>query len=100
MKSDLFLKKYKFTKEILGSGEFGKVLKAVRLGDNNKKTYVAIKALPKKKLDNSQVDLIKQEIRILNTLDHPNIIKYYEEYENDKYIYLVMEYCEGGDLYD
>lgn len=33
-------------------------------------------------------------------MDHPNIIKYYEEYENEKYIYLVMEYCDGGDLYD
>jgi calcium-dependent protein kinase len=31
-------------------------------------------------------------------LDHPNIIKYYELFENEKYIYLVMELCQGGDL--
>lgn len=51
-KSEIFLKKYKFTKEILGSGEFGKVLKAEMLG-YKKKNFVAIKALPKKKLNGS-----------------------------------------------
>jgi calcium-dependent protein kinase len=36
----------------------------------------------------------------LNTLDHPNIVKYYETYEDVKYLYLVMEYCNGGELFD
>jgi calcium-dependent protein kinase len=39
--------------------------------------------------------LIKDEIKVLSTVDHPNIIKYYESYENENYIYLVMEYFEG-----
>jgi calcium-dependent protein kinase len=34
----------------------------------------------------------------LSTLDHPNIVKYYETYEDVKYIYLVMELCLGGEL--
>jgi calcium-dependent protein kinase len=37
----------------------------------------------------------------LTTLDHPNIVKYYETYDDDrKYIYLVMEYCPGGELFE
>ena len=43
---------------------------------------------------------IRDEIRVLNSLDHPNIVRYFEEYENDRYIYLVMEYCEGETLLD
>ena len=39
------------------------------------------------------------EMKILNSLDHPNIIKYYEDFENENYIFLVMEYCTGGSLY-
>ena len=37
-------------------------------------------------------------MKVLNTLDHPNIIKYYEDFENDNYIYLVMEQVEGMTL--
>ena len=37
---------------------------------------------------------------ILQTLDHPNIVKYYETYDDVKYIYLVMELCSGGELLD
>jgi len=33
-------------------------------------------------------------------LDHPNVIKLYETYEDSKNIYLVMEMCEGGELFD
>ena len=36
----------------------------------------------------------------MSTLDHPNIIKYHETFESPKYIYIVMEYCEGGELFE
>lgn len=41
---------------------------------------------------------LRNEIDILKHLDHPNIIKLYETYENDEYIFLVQEICDGGDL--
>jgi calcium-dependent protein kinase len=40
------------------------------------------------------------EIEILIKLDHPNIIKLYEIFENEKYIYLIMELCIGGELFN
>jgi calcium-dependent protein kinase len=33
-------------------------------------------------------------------MDHPNIVKFYEVYEDKKSIHLVMEHCSGGDLYE
>lgn len=47
-----------------------------------------------------QIDSIMQEVEILTHLDHPNIVKYYETYVDEKYIYLVMEYIGGGELFD
>lgn len=46
------------------------------------------------------LDSIREEVRILSGLDHPNIVKYYETYDDIKYMYLVMEYCPGGELFD
>lgn len=44
--------------------------------------------------------MVMQEVDILTKLDHPNIVKYYETYVDEKYIYLVMEYIGGGELFD
>jgi len=42
----------------------------------------------------------KHEISILKKLDHPNILKLYEVFEDDKRYYLVTEECKGGELFD
>lgn len=55
--------------------------------------------MQKKKIGEN-LDKLKQEIKILSNLDHPFICKYYETYESPKHVYLVMEYCGGGDLFD
>ena len=44
-------------------------------------------------------DCIKLEVNILRRLDHPNIVKYYESFEDDVYLHIVMEYLEGDDLF-
>ena len=41
----------------------------------------------------------KNEINILSRVDHPNIIRLYEIFEDERYISLIMEYCKGGDLF-
>ena len=41
-----------------------------------------------------------EEVAILHSLDHPNIVKYYETYNDQKYIYLVMEYVTGTQLFE
>ena len=40
------------------------------------------------------------EIQILRKLDHPNILKLYEVFTDDKRYYLVTELCKGGELFD
>ena len=42
----------------------------------------------------------KTEIEILRNLDHPHIIKLFETFEDSRNIYLVMEKCDGGELFD
>lgn len=90
-------RKYRFGTTVLGMGQYGKVFLAQNKNDPSHK--VAVKALSKKKLG-KMIDKLKQEVIYLKKLDSPNIVKYYETYEDDDYVYLVMEYCPGGELFD
>ena len=88
-------KYYKKIKD-LGSGSYGAVYKAKNLIMDN---IVAIKAIEKVQ-DNMIDDLeIKNEIDILKTLSHPNIVKIYEFFDTALYYYLVTEYCKKGELF-
>ena len=44
--------------------------------------------------------MLEQELDILLEVDHPNIIRFYEAYRDNKYYHLVMEYCSGGELFE
>ena len=83
--------------KVLGSGAFGKVF--LTHNKHNNELQVAIKVLNKNKLKD-HLEAIKEEVSILTKLDHPNIVKYYETYIDEKYIYLVMEYINGGELFE
>lgn len=48
----------------------------------------------------SEVDLIENEIKIMKTLNHPGMIKFFETYHDHKFIHIVSEYLSGGDLLD
>ena len=70
------------------------------LGENkaDKELKVAIKVISKSKLSEEDIEALHMEVAILQKVDHPNIVKYYETYEDEKFIYLVMELCPGGEL--
>mmetsp|Transcript_9411 Transcript_9411/g.14440 ORF Transcript_9411/g.14440 Transcript_9411/m.14440 type:complete len:555 (-) Transcript_9411:311-1975(-) len=58
----------------------------------------AIKTIRKSRV--GRIDSLRREVEILQTVDHPNIIKLIDIYEDEKYLHLVMELCEGGELFD
>lgn len=60
---------------------------------------VAIKSINKKNLSKSQL-LLGKEIKILKELQHENIVALYDVQELPNSVFLVMEYCNGGDLAD
>ena len=83
-------------KQKLGKGKFG----LVKLGINKEtKDKVAVKVMNKNNMDSSDLELVRTEIEILKICQHPYIIKLYDIFENVDYIYIIMEYCPGGDLF-
>ena len=79
-------KKYRFSKKILGDG----ATSLVYLGENSSKEKYAIKQIPKVKMLYKQ-NLIIKEAEIGLKLNHKNIIKYYEIYEDINFIHIVTE---------
>eukprot|EP00727_Mastigamoeba_balamuthi_P012755 m51a1_g8101 putative myosin light chain kinase (415) ;mRNA; f:84027-86682 len=88
--------KYTIGKEI-GRGGFSVVYDGVEKATQKK---VAIKVIDKKKQEADQLKLLEREIDIMKRLKHPNIVELYEVFNTSQYIYMVMEYISGGELYD
>lgn len=82
-------------KSELGSGSYGKVFQVKHLKSGDIR---ACKQLTKKHIQD--LNKFTLEINILSKMDHPNIIKLYEVFEDNRYVYLIMEQCEGGELFD
>jgi serine/threonine protein kinase len=87
---------YKFD-VALGEGAFATVRKAVHR--ITKKTF-AIKTIDLCIVGSEQLHLLRDEVEIMKMLDHPNVIKLYETFEEENKLHLVLELCEGGDLFD
>ena len=83
-------------KQKLGKGKFGLVKLGINKETNDK---VAVKVMNKNNMDSSDLELVRTEIEILKICQHPYIIKLYDIFENVDYIYIIMEYCSGGDLF-
>lgn len=79
----------------IGSGNYGVVKKVIHKISKDER---AVKIIPKSKIKN--VERFKSEVDILRTVDHPNIVKLYEWFEDINNMYLVMELCTGGELFD
>jgi len=84
-------------KETLGVGSFGRVRLA--FCEKNDKHH-ALKIMKKAKIiDSQQVDHVKGEIKILSNIKHPFIVGLSGYFQDDKCIYLVLDYVPGGELY-
>ncbi|XP_009473739.1 PREDICTED: myosin light chain kinase family member 4 [Nipponia nippon] len=81
--------------EILGGGRFGQVHKCEEKATGLKLAAKIIKARGPK-----QKDEVKNEISVMNQLNHVNLIQLYDAFESKNDIVLVMEYVEGGELFD
>ena len=86
---------YIFDKVNIGAGHFGSVRKAKNRIDRSK-TY-AIKTVNKSKLK-GDISMFKNELDMLRFSDHPNIVQFFEIYQDNANYYFVMEYCQGGDI--
>ncbi len=94
-KKDGMISEYYEILSQLGKGSYGKVYEV------KNKTTGEIRAC--KQLSKSNISNLKKfqrEIQILIKTDHPNIIKLFEIFEDDRFIYLIMEKCNGGELFD
>lgn len=92
---------YQFNrKDLIGHGAFAVVFKGRHSQQSNQ--AVAIKSITKKSLAKSQ-SLLEKEIKILDELtklQHENVVRLLDCKETTQYVYIVMEYCNGGDLAD
>ena len=90
----LLLDNYNVIKK-LGKGGYGKVYEV-----KNKKTKEIRACKQLSKLNINNLEKFEREINVLINSDHPNIIKIYEIYESDHSLYIVMEECKGGEVFD
>eukprot|EP00057_Strongylocentrotus_purpuratus_P023351 XP_011677825.1 PREDICTED: serine/threonine-protein kinase Nek1 isoform X2 [Strongylocentrotus purpuratus] len=83
-------------KKQIGEGSFGKALLVKSKADG--KEYV-IKEINISKMKRKEKEESKKEVAVLRKMKHPNIVSYAESFEERGNLYIVMDYCDGGDLY-
>ncbi|KAM8849433.1 uncharacterized protein mylk4a isoform 4-T4 [Spinachia spinachia] len=81
--------------EVLGGGRFGQVHKCV---ENSSGLTLAAKVIKARSIKEKEV--VKNEIQVMNNLDHASLIQLYAAYESRNDIILVLEYVGGGELFD
>lgn len=87
---------YKIEDE-LGAGSFG----IVRLGISKATgEEFAIKIIDRKGLAEDEEVALKTEVQILQGIDHPNVVKMVEVFDEEEFLYIVLELMTGGELFD
>lgn len=87
--------KYERLKKI-GEGSFGKAILVKSRTDGRQ--YV-IKEIGISRMSNKERQESRKEVAVLANMSHPNIVQYKESFEESGCLYIVMDYCEGGDLF-
>jgi len=89
-------RRYNIDKCEIGAGGYGKVY--IAKDRHFEDRLVAIKKVVKH--DAQKTAAFRCEIKIMKELDHPNICKLLETYEQGRFMFFVMEFCEGGEVFD
>ena len=93
----LFINEY-FPVKLIGSGAFGLVVNVIQIKTGRK---MAVKIINKSNINHKmRIDYLKNEVNILNYLNHPRIMKVYDILDNYKHFFIFMELIEGGNLKD
>ncbi|KAM8939452.1 serine/threonine-protein kinase Nek1 [Pelodytes ibericus] len=80
----------------IGEGSFGK---AILVKSNEDGKQYVIKEIGISKMSNKEREESRREVAVLANMKHPNIVQYRESFEESGCLYIVMDYCEGGDLF-
>ncbi|XP_040189057.1 serine/threonine-protein kinase Nek1 isoform X5 [Rana temporaria] len=80
----------------IGEGSFGKAILVKAKEDGRQ--YV-IKEISISKMSNKEREESRREVAVLANMKHPNIVQYRESFEESGCLYIVMDYCEGGDMF-
>ncbi|XP_023780714.1 serine/threonine-protein kinase Nek1 isoform X10 [Cyanistes caeruleus] len=80
----------------IGEGSFGKAI-LVKAKENGQ--HYVIKEINISKMSNKEREESRREVAVLANMKHPNIVLYRESFEENGCLYIVMDYCEGGDLF-
>uniref|UniRef100_F7DUB0 Myosin light chain kinase family member 4 n=1 Tax=Xenopus tropicalis TaxID=8364 RepID=F7DUB0_XENTR len=83
------------TSEMLGGGRFGQVHRCVE-----KSSGLSLAAKIIKVKSHKEKEEVKNEIQVMNQLNHVNLIQLYDAFESRNDIVLIMEYVKGGELFD
>lgn len=99
--SKQFYTKYELGEEV-GRGHFGYTCCAKVKKGEMKGEEVAVKVILKTKMTTAiAIEDVRREVRILSGLTgHNNLVQFYDAYEDDETVYIVMELCRGGELLD
>jgi len=84
-------------KKKLGQGSFGTVRECIRKSD---KAVAAVKIIRKKDLTDKEKKTLEREADILTKATHANCVQLYDIFDTKHHLYLVMELCSGGELFD
>ncbi|XP_063090844.1 serine/threonine-protein kinase Nek1 isoform X14 [Cavia porcellus] len=80
----------------IGQGSFGKAILVKSTEDGRQ--YV-IKEINISRMSSKEREESRREVAVLANMKHPNIVQYKESFEENGSLYIVMDYCEGGDLF-
>lgn len=95
-KQTTFRQKYTISK-ILGEGSYSVVKLGTKISDGKK---VAVKIVSRNRLQKEDELSLRIEVEVLMSLNHPNIVQALDFFEEEDFFYVVLEYLEGGELFE